>query len=127
MPRDSNLIIDIQPSIIERYGMAILGFDILHINNLPFIIAVSKHIKYFQCIGTSNKSAATFLAVIQKIKSDYMIRSFIIKMIYADRVFESCKTKMSEQRMTLYCCDTNLHVPFIERGIRFVKERIRCV
>ena len=27
----------------------------------------------------------------------------------------------------LYCCATNSHVPFIERGIRFVKERIRCV
>ena len=60
-------------------------------------------------------------------KSDYMIQGFIVKTIYADQVFESYKTGLSEQGITLYCYDTNLHVPFIERGIRFVKERIKCV
>ena len=45
-----------------------------------------------------------------------------MKMIYADRAFESCETELS-----LVCCGTNTHVHFVERGIRFVKERIRCV
>ena len=27
----------------------------------------------------------------------------------------------------MVCCDTNAHVQFVERGIRFVKERIRCI
>ena len=49
----------------------------------------------------------------------------MVKVIYADQAFESCKTELSEQGITLLCCDTNSHVHFIERGIRFVKERIR--
>ena len=56
-----------------------------------------------------------------------MIRGFVVKVIYADRAFESCKTELSEQGITLLCCDTNSHVHFIEQGIRFVKERVRCV
>ena len=48
-------------------------------------------------------------------------------MMYADRGFESCCANLSKQGITLYCCDTKAHVPFDERGTRFVKERIRCV
>ena len=50
-----------------------------------------------------------------------------MKVIYADQAFESCKTELSKQGITLLCCNTNSHVPFIEQGIRFVKERVRCV
>lgn len=50
-----------------------------------------------------------------------------MKMIYADRAFESCETELSEQGIHLVCCDTNAHVQFVERGIIFVKERIWCV
>ena len=48
-------------------------------------------------------------------------------MIYADRAFESCETELNEQCIHLVCCDTHAHVQFIERGIRFVKERIQCI
>ena len=50
-----------------------------------------------------------------------------MKTIYADRAFESCKTALNEQGITLLCCDANSHVPFIERAIQFVKEKVRCV
>ena len=51
----------------------------------------------------------------------------MVKTIYADQAFESCKTELGEQGITLLCCDTNSHVPFIKQGIRFVKERVKCV
>ena len=78
-------------------------------------------------MGTINKNTSTFLAILNKFKSPYMIQSFVVKVIYTDWVFESCKTKLSEQGITLYCCDTDSNVPFIEQGIRFVTERVRCV
>ena len=127
IPRYSSMILSIPPSIIDRYGNVALGIDVLHINKRPYIIAISKHIKYIQCVGTTDKKVDTFLSTIKKFKSNYMIRGFVVKVIYADRAFESCKTELSEQGITLLCCDTNSHVPFIEQGIRFVKERVRCV
>ena len=48
IPRDSSLIINIPPSIIERYGLVTLRIDMLHINKRSYIIAISKHIKYIQ-------------------------------------------------------------------------------
>ena len=51
----------------------------------------------------------------------------MVKVIYADQAFQSCKTELIEQGITLLCCDTNSHVHFIKQGIRFVKERVRCV
>ena len=48
-------------------------------------------------------------------------------MVYADRAFTACRTDLKEEGITLNCCDANAHVQFVERGIRFIKERIRCV
>ena len=56
-----------------------------------------------------------------------MICWFVLRTIYADRAFESCKSELNEQGITLSCCDTNSHMLFIERTIRFVKKRVRCV
>ena len=56
-----------------------------------------------------------------------MIRGFVMKIIYANQAFESCKTELSKQGITLYCCNTNAYVPFVEQGIRSVKEEVRCV
>ena len=46
MPCDSSLITNIPSSIIERYGSVTLGIDVLCINKRPYIITISKHIKY---------------------------------------------------------------------------------
>ena len=73
MPRDSSLITNILSSIIERYGNVTLGIDVLHVNKHPYSIAISKHIKYIQFMGTVNKNTNTFLATIKKFKSNYMI------------------------------------------------------
>ena len=73
IPRDSSLIINITPSIIERYGMVTLGIDVLHINKRPYVITISKHIKYIPCTGTTSKNTDTFLATIKKFKSHHMI------------------------------------------------------
>ena len=76
---------------------------------------------------TTSKNIDTFLAIIKKFKSNYMTQDFVVKVIYVNQIFESCKTELSEQGITLYCCDTNFCVPFIEQGIEFVKETVRCV
>ena len=82
MPRDSSMLLSIPFSIIDRYGNVALGIEVLHINKWPYIIAISKHIKYIQCVGTTNKKVDTFLSIIKRFKSDYMIRGFVVKVIY---------------------------------------------
>ena len=64
------------------------------------------------------------MCTIRKMKANYQLQGFKVKMIYADQAFESCETELSEQGINLFCCDTNAYVHFVEREIRFVKERI---
>ena len=60
---------------MERWLLELV--DVLHINNkLLFIIGISKHIKYYQCVGIKNKSTATFLNMIKLFKSNYGLRGF---------------------------------------------------
>ena len=96
MPRESGLITHIPPSILERHGMVTLGLDVMYINKRPFILSISKHIKYFQCMGTRNKTVKTFMCTIGKMKAEYQLRGFKMNLIYVDRAFESCETKLSE-------------------------------
>jgi hypothetical protein len=60
-------------------------------------------------------------------KSVYVSRRFNIKKIYVDRAFDPCREKLAEMHIELICCDKNAHVHFVERGIRFIKERVRCI
>ena len=83
MPLDSSILLSVPPSTIDRYGNVVLSIDVLHINKRPFIIAISKHIKYIQCISTTDKKVETFLSTFKKFKSDYMIRGFVVKVMYA--------------------------------------------
>ena len=76
---------------------------------------------------TRDKKVETFVNTIQKMKADYMLQGFKINMIDADQAFDSCHVELSEQGITLHCCNTNSHVPFVERRIRCVKERISYV
>lgn len=56
-----------------------------------------------------------------------VLRGSNIKKIYTDRAFEPCREKLAEMHIELVCCDKNAHVHFVERRIRFSKERVRCI
>ena len=54
---------------------------------------------------------------------------FDVVSIGADKAFDAIESKLKDEpyNVTLTPCDTNCHVEFVERMIRFVKERIRTV
>ena len=60
-------------------------------------------------------------------KSQYTLRVFKLKEVYADKAFEPCRTELAVMVVALKCSDARACVHFVERGIRFIKERIRCV
>ena len=73
MPRESGVITHVPPTILERYGNVTLGVDVLHINGKLFMIGISKHIKFYQCVAIRNKSATTFFKMIKMFKSNYTL------------------------------------------------------
>ena len=68
-----------------------------------------------------------FLRTVSQLKSVYNVRGFKIKTIHADRQFEPCEAALKEMDMTPDFCDAGGHVPFVERGVQFIKTRVRCI
>jgi hypothetical protein len=126
MPREDQ-ILGVPPSILKHYGKVTVGFDVMHINGLAFLINTAKHIKFIQCICIRNKSDDMYVAANKKMDNIYKLRGFKITTVYADRAFEHCLDALAMLGIKLICCDKNAHVHFIERCIRFTKERVRGV
>ena len=126
MVRDSSYI-EASPSILAHYKEVTLGVDVLFINKVPYLFTISRHIKFIQCLCIRTQRDNVYIDSIRKMKTVYEMRGFMVTKIYADRAFESCRSALAEFGSELICCDKNAHVHFAERGIRFVKERIRCI
>ena len=126
MPREDQ-ILGVPPSILKHYGEVTVGIDVMHINGVAFLINISKHIKFIQCICIRNKSDVMYVAAVKKMDNIYKLRGFKITTMYADRAFEHCLDALATLGITLICCDKNSHVHFIKRCIRFAKERVRGV
>ena len=54
---------------------------------------------------------------------------FEVVSIGADKAFDAIESELKDEpyKVTLTPCDANRHVEFVERMIRFVKERIHTV
>ena len=65
--------------------------------------------------------------IIQSIIDKYKLRGFEILTVHGDNEFSRMDKWMIDKMITLVTCDTNEHVPTIERMNRFLKERIRCI
>ena len=126
MPRE-DYVLGVPPSILKHYSEVTIGIDVMHVNGVAFLINISRHIKFIQAICIRNKSDDMYVEAIRKMDTIYKCRGFKIKYVYSDRAFQHCFDALAKQEIDLICCDKNAHVHFIERGIRFTKERIRGV
>ena len=64
---------------------------------------------------------------IKKVRVTYMKRGFKIDMCLMDGQFEPIRGNLSEMSITMNTVAKGEHVPEVERQIRTIKERVRCV
>jgi len=113
--------------IMERYQNVILSIDVMKVNKIPFLITISKHIKFGTVQLLSNMVGSTMLDGLTKTYAIYFRRGFRIKEIHGDGQFEVLRRDTANLfKATLNVCSENEHVPEIERFIQTIKERIRC-
>ena len=67
------------------------------------------------------------LDVLKLIKQEYKLQGFRVVSAHGDNEFASLNERLLEEGISLETCDTNAHVPTIERTNRFLKERIWCI
>lgn len=120
-------LVDVPHDIIARYREVILAVDIMYVNEVPFFVTVSRNIKFGTAEMILSKSNRTLLAAIKQVQKTYKQRGFCITHLLIDGEFDSLRADVATLGITLNTVARGEHVPEIERYIRTVKERTRCL
>jgi hypothetical protein len=121
---------DISPiprDILSLYREVTLCVDIMHMNRIPFLITISRNIKFATIELLANRQEDTIAKCITNIMRLYGSRGFLVNMTHADGEFEVLRGGLSDAGSSLNVCSNAEHVPKIERFIWTVKEHTRCM
>ena len=112
------------PAIIhEHYQEVILACDIMYVNKIPFLMSISRHIRFGTAQHIKNQQGTTIFNGIQSIHQVYLQRGFRIHNAFMDGQFEPLRGNLAELGILLNNASNDEHVPEIERQICTVKER----
>jgi hypothetical protein len=117
----------IPSEIMERYTDVTLCIDIMFVNKLPFLVTISKHIKFGTVEAIKSRKHKVLLAALKGVKRLYALRGFRVKYGHVDNEFEPMRGDLQGIGIQLNVVSNDEHVPEVERQIRTIKERTRCV
>lgn len=83
-PTDDIAITGVPPSILEVHGEVTLSIDLLHVNKIPFLVTISKGIKFCSVSHLSNRNRSTIREALSKVFSAYSSRGFRLVLVKAD-------------------------------------------
>ena len=106
-----------------------LSADIMHINGVSFLVAISRHIKHVSIIPIKKQNQETMLSCVDKLMTAYEHHGFKVKSIFMNNAFEYLREDLrgNDRNIELNCVAADEHEPNIERCIQHVKERCMCV
>ena len=119
--------VNIPVSLVSRYKNVTLCADVMFVNKIPFMVTVSRHLKFGTATKLGNQQAKSLFSAIVQVYKVYKTRGFNIDTVLMDGQFEVLRGDMADLGMSLNVTSNNEHVPEIERYIRTVKERTRCI
>ena len=99
--------------------------DVMFVNNIPFLLTLSRKLKFGTVEFLPSRTAPQLGKSLIKVLRLYALRGFVVRCIFMDMEFESVKEHcpMVEINTTA----AREHVGEIERQVRTVKGRCRCV
>jgi hypothetical protein len=120
-------LLPIPALIMAHYRKIILCVDVMKVNKMPFLVSISRAIKFGTVAWLKNAKADTIMTHIKDIHKIYVKRGFILEIIEVDGQFEPLRGELADMGITLNKCSREEHVPVAERRIRTLKERCRSI
>jgi Reverse transcriptase (RNA-dependent DNA polymerase) len=114
---------EVPPEIMSVHREVTLAVDIMFINAIPFMVTVSRKLKFGTVHNIPDRQIPTILKSIREVISIYTARGFRVTTILADPEFSPIEHSIPGTLVD--CCGENEHVPEVERYIRFIKDRVR--
>ena len=120
-------LVPIPASVMVHYRKVILCIDVMKVNKMPFLISISRALKFGTVAWLKNAKADTIMKHIKDVHRTYVKRGFIVEIVEVDGQFEPLRGELAELGITLNKCSREEHVPVAERRIRTLKERCRSI
>ena len=103
----------VSPQLLNRHPGINITVDILFINNMPFLLSMSKGLKFMIIEALLNRQIKTIKEIISTICTLYHGRGFTVDSIYANSEFEPLRPDFP----FINTSDADNHQPDIERAI----------
>jgi len=113
------------PEELDRHRDVTLCADLMHINGVPFLISVSRKIKFGTVEELRSASKDNVLKAFDRIRATYSAGGLRVRHALMDGYFESYRADLAERETVLNTTGRDEHVGDIERYIRTIKERAR--
>ena len=120
-------LVPIPATIMNHYRKVVLHVDVMKVNKMPFLVTISRAIKFGTVAYLKNAKIGTILDNIKEVRNVYMKRGFVLEFIEVDGQFEPLRGALAPMGITLNKCSREEHVPVVERRIRTLKERCRSI
>jgi hypothetical protein len=110
---------------IAQYNAVRLFIDIFWVNGSPYFHTILEWIKFRTVAAIKNRTKATILTVTQTVINFYKAREFTVTRVEADQEFACIENELLLTPLNV--ADGYDHVAEVERSIRTIKERTRCL
>ena len=111
--------------IMQQYMNVTLSADIMKVTGIPFLVTMSRHVKFGSAGKLDNMENATILKHFKVVFGVYASRGFKVTIIMADNQFESMRGELADMGAIINIVSHAEHVPEIEQYNRTIKERVR--
>ena len=115
--------VTLPPPIQQHYQDITLACDIMYVNKIPFLMSISRHIRFGTAQHIKNQQGMTIFNGIRAVHQIYLQRGFRIRNAFMDGQFEPLRGNLAELGILLNTASNDEHVPEIERQIQTVKKK----
>jgi hypothetical protein len=112
---------------MARYSQVTLCGDIMFVNQIPFLITISRHIKFGTVTKLGDRKESTITKAMFDVLKIYGTGGFKVVIAAMDGEFEFLRGDLAEKGVQLNTTARDEHVGPIERYIRTIKERTRSI
>jgi hypothetical protein len=120
-------LVDIPANLLSQYCDVTICADIMFVNKIPFLVTISRSIKFGTAEMLANRQAKTLSTAMKNAIRLYKGHGFNVPFVIIEGEFEEIRGDLADEGVTLNTTSKAEHVGDIECYIRTVKERCRCI
>jgi len=103
---------------MKQYRDVTILADIMKVCSIPFLMSISKHIKFGTCRHQKTMKNKDILTNFKAIINVYHRGGFRVQIILADNLFESLRGNLAAMQVHINIVSRNEHVPEIKERVR---------